>query len=88
MTNAEYARMVRMDNINNRRKQMAEYYLDNTVTIVKLAEEFGVSERTVYRDFNALKHIDDELYVRVRRKRDKNNPFSLSYSKYHRSNAI
>lgn len=88
MTNAEYARMVRTDNINNRRKQMAEYYLNNTVTIVKLAEEVGVSERTVYRDLNALKHIDDALYVRVKRKRNKNNPFSLSYSKYHRSEAI
>lgn len=88
MTNADYARMVRLDHINERRKRMAEYYLDNTVTIVKLAEEFDVSERTVYRDLNALKHIDDDLYVRVKRKRNKNNPFSLSYSKYHNSKAI
>lgn len=88
MTNADYTRLVRLDRINERRKSIAEYYLDNTVTIVKLAEEFDVSERTVYRDLNALKHIDDDLYVQVKHKRNKNNPFSLSYAKYHNSKAI
>lgn len=72
----EYTRMVREYEREKRIIDEANWYLDNQSSVRDVAANFMVGKSTVWRDFTVcLKHIDMELYDRVR--------WLLSYNRKH-----
>lgn len=44
----------------------AQFMVDNSLTVRKVALKFGVSKSTVHKDMSArLKHLDHNLYLKV-----------------------
>ena len=56
-----------MEDLYDRIISEATYFVDNSSTIRRVAEEFRLSKTTVFNDFKKLKSIDYSLYEKVRR---------------------
>lgn len=58
---------------DERAKEFARYIVDSGATVRKTASVFGISKSTVHKDVShRLKHIDYDLYTKVKAVLDKN----------------
>lgn len=58
---------------DERAKELARYIIDSGATVRKAAGVFGISKSTVHKDVShRLKHIDYDLYIKVKEVLDKN----------------
>lgn len=54
--------------IEDRALQEGQWLLDSPSTSIRrLAEEFCIGKSQAHRDLHSLKHLDDDLYVQVKR---------------------
>jgi len=65
--------LTKVEQLHQRIKEEADYYIKNDSTVRATAKRFGVSKTNVHIDLTKrLKDLDDDLYFQVRKVMNKN----------------